>query len=124
MVRPRNPRPRQRGWQRSRSCRRLSHSSRYWTAGFGFSLFAVWWETALAHHIPAHALSRVSAYDWMGSLALLPLGFAIAGPLAVAFGSQTVLAAGSVLAFVMLALALLPRSTRERLSLRIMNDEF
>jgi MFS family permease len=81
--------------------------------GFGFSLFMVWWETALARHIPPHALSRVSAYDWMGSLALLPIGFLIAGPLAAALGGETVLAGGSVLAVAMFALALLPRSTRE-----------
>ena len=50
--------------------------------GFGFSLLMIWWETALARHIPASALSRVSAWDWMGSLALLPVGFLAAGPLA------------------------------------------
>jgi predicted MFS family arabinose efflux permease len=82
-------------------------------AGFGFSLFAIWWETALVRHVPAHALSRVSSYDWMGSLALLPVGFVLAGPLAGAFGARTVLAVGSALGLVMLALALLPRSTRE-----------
>ncbi len=82
-------------------------------AGFGFSLFGVWWETALVRNVPASALSRVSSYDWMGSLALLPLGFALAGPLAAAFGARTVLGIGSALAFAMLALALLPRSTRE-----------
>jgi len=81
-------------------------------AGFGFSLFGVWWETALAANIPAHALSRVSSYDWMGSLALLPLGFAIAGPLAATFGARNVLGAGAVIAFAALVLALLPRSTR------------
>jgi MFS family permease len=81
-------------------------------AGFGFSLLTVWWETALARHIPAHALSRVSAYDWMGSLALLPLGFALAGPLAGVLGSRVVLGAGSVIAFGLLMLALAPRSTR------------
>ena len=43
-------------------------------AGVGLSLFDVWWQTALAQRIPPHALSRVSSYDWMGSLALLPLG--------------------------------------------------
>ena len=43
--------------------------------GFGFSLLMIWWETALARHIPPSALSRVSAWDWMGSLALLPLGY-------------------------------------------------
>lgn len=81
-------------------------------AGVGFSLFEVWWETALVRHIPPHALSRVSAYDWMGSLALLPVGFAVAGPLAAALGARTVLGVGAAAAFVMLALALLPRSTR------------
>jgi hypothetical protein len=81
-------------------------------AGLGFSLFEVWWETALVRHIPPHALSRVSAYDWMGSLALLPVGFAIAGPLAAALGARTVLGVGAAAAFVMLTLALLPRSTR------------
>ena len=60
-------------------------------AGLGFTLFEVWWATALVRHIPPQALSRVSAYDWMGSLALLPLGFAIAGPLAAAVGARTVL---------------------------------
>jgi MFS family permease len=81
-------------------------------AGLGFSLFEVWWETALVRHIPPHALSRVSAYDWMGSLALLPVGFAVAGPLAAALGARTVLGVGAAVAFVMLVLALLPRSTR------------
>jgi hypothetical protein len=81
-------------------------------AGLGFSLFEVWWETALVRHIPPHALSRVSAYDWMGSLALLPVGFAVAGPLAAALGARTVLGVGAAAAFVMLTLALLPRSTR------------
>jgi MFS family permease len=81
--------------------------------GFGFSLFGVWWETALVGHIPPHAISRVSAYDWMGSLALLPIGFVIAGPLASAFGARNVLGVGSVIGFGLLLLALTPRSTRE-----------
>lgn len=82
-------------------------------AGAGFSLFEVWWETALVRHIPAHALSRVSSYDWMGSLALMPLGFALAGPLAAALGPRTVLGVGGAAALAMLTLALIPRSTRE-----------
>ncbi len=81
--------------------------------GFGFSLLMIWWETALAQHIPPHALSRVSAYDWMGSLALMPLGFLLAGPLATALGTRAVLGVGSVLGIVMLLMALAPRSTRE-----------
>jgi MFS family permease len=81
--------------------------------GFGFALLMIWWETALAHHIPPHALSRVSAYDWMGSLALLPIGYALAGPLAAAFGARAVLLAGSVAGALLLLMALVPRSTRE-----------
>jgi MFS family permease len=80
--------------------------------GFGFSLLMVWWETALAQHIPAGALSRVSAWDWMGSLALLPVGYLIAGPLASAFGARVVLGVGSVIGIGLLALGLLPRETR------------
>jgi MFS family permease len=80
--------------------------------GVGFALFEVWWETALAHHIPPHALSRVSSYDWMGSLALMPLGFAIAGPLASALGARVVLGVGGLITFGLLCLALVPRSTR------------
>jgi MFS family permease len=68
--------------------------------GFGFSMFDVSWDTALQERIPAHLLSRVSSYDWMGSLALLPVGFLLAGPLAEAFGAVEVLIVGGLLAFV------------------------
>jgi MFS family permease len=81
--------------------------------GLGFASLMIWWETALAHHVPANALSRVSSYDWMGSLALMPLGFLVAGPLAGAFGAQAVLGVGSAIGLVLLLLALVPRSTRE-----------
>ena len=77
--------------------------------GFGFSLMAIWWETALVRHIPANLLSRVSSYDWMGSLALLPLGYAIAGPLASALGAQHVLLVGSGIGLLMLGATLVPR---------------
>ena len=68
--------------------------------------------TALAERIPPDKLSRVSSYDWMVSLALLPLGYVLAGPLAGALGAVEVLLGGSVLGGVALALGLLPRQTR------------
>jgi hypothetical protein len=80
--------------------------------GAGFALFDVWWVTALAERIPPHALSRVSSYDWMASLGLLPLGYAVMGPLAAHFGAVDVLLAGSALAFVAFVLGLVPRQTR------------
>ncbi len=82
-------------------------------SGFGFSLLMIWWETALVAHIPAGALSRVSAWDWMGSLALLPIGYLAAGPLADAFGASTVLAVGSALGLVLLLAGIVPRSVRQ-----------
>jgi hypothetical protein len=83
------------------------------SVGLTFALFEIWWETALVRHIPADALSRVSSYDWMGSLALLPLGFAIAGPIASAIGARTVLGVGAGVTFVTLLAAMTPRSTRQ-----------
>jgi predicted MFS family arabinose efflux permease len=76
-------------------------------AGLGVALFGIWWETALAERIPPHVLSRVTAYDWMGSLALLPIGYVLAGPLGEALGAVDVLAAGSAIALLTLAAALL-----------------
>ena len=81
-------------------------------AGAGLGLFAVWWETALAQRIPPHLLSRVSAWDWMGSLALTPAGYLLAGPAARWLGGPQVLIGGGALGLVILSLGLLPRSTR------------
>jgi MFS family permease len=78
-------------------------------AGVGLSLFGIWWETALAERVPPHTLSRVSSYDWMGSLALLPVGYLLAGPLGDALGAEPVLAVGSVVATLVLASALAVR---------------
>ena len=92
----------------------LALGAPFWTAaplaiaiGAGWALTRVWWETALALRIPNGALSRVSAFDWIGSLLLLPVGYALAGPLAGALGAQTVIGAGATIAFVIITLALL-----------------
>jgi hypothetical protein len=80
--------------------------------GFGLALLIIWWETALARHIPPNALSRVTAWDWIGAAALLPLGFFITGPLASALGARTVLGFGCAIGLLLLALGLAPRSVR------------
>jgi predicted MFS family arabinose efflux permease len=49
------------------------------------------WETALQQHIPAAKLSRVSAYDWFGSMALTPIGYVLAGVAGAAIGFSTTL---------------------------------
>ncbi len=55
-------------------------------SGIGLAVFGTLWDTTLQQHVPVAALSRVSAYDWLGSVALVPLGYALAGPLASRFG--------------------------------------
>ena len=60
-------------------------------AGIGLSIFDALWETALQQHVPNEVLSRVSAYDWFGSVAFVPLGYILAGPLADAVGTRTTL---------------------------------
>jgi MFS family permease len=75
-------------------------------SGLSGALVGAWWETALARHIPPSALSRVSAWDWMGSIALMPLGYAIVGPLSAAIGVRLVLGVGAGVGAVIAAAAL------------------
>ena len=56
--------------------------------GFGNMLFNTLWETTLQQHVPPAALSRVSAYDWFGSLLCQPIGLALAGVAAAAIGAS------------------------------------
>ena len=67
--------------------------------------------------IPQESLSRVSSYDWFGSLLFNPLGLALAGPIAAAIGtSKTLAIAGCWFIFSSLLLAALP-------SVRAVRDE-
>lgn len=54
-------------------------------------LLEVVWITALQQRVTQTALARVSAYDSVGSFVFMPLGFALAGPAADAFGIRAVL---------------------------------
>ncbi|MEV8308320.1 MFS transporter [Streptomyces flavidovirens] len=49
-------------------------------SGIAIEVFGVSWMTALHQEIPEEKFSRVSAYDWFGSVAMLPLATAVAGP--------------------------------------------
>jgi predicted MFS family arabinose efflux permease len=57
----------------------------------GLVLAITVWESTLQRHVEPAALSRVSSYDWFGSLAFLPLGLAIWGPIADAIGYDSAL---------------------------------
>jgi MFS family permease len=89
-------------------------------AGLTIGFFSAVWSTTMQQHIPSDTLSRVSAYDWMGSFAFLPLGFVLAGPVSHAIGIRTTLLAGAVWTVVSACLVLLVRDIRE---LRRRDDE-
>jgi len=59
--------------------------------GIGMGFFGAVWQTTLQQRVPEEALSRVSAWDWMGSFAFLPLGLILAGPVSQAIGISTTL---------------------------------
>ena len=55
------------------------------------------WETAVQHSVPAPVLARVTAYDWLLSLAAQPLGYAVAPLLATAWSPTIPLLIAAVL---------------------------
>jgi hypothetical protein len=59
--------------------------------------------------VPPSELSRVSSWDYLGSLVLLPLGQGLAGPLAAQIGiSTTLYGAGGLLLVLTLAVLAVP----------------
>jgi MFS family permease len=54
------------------------------------------WATAKQRHVPPELLGRVSSLDWLISIGLLPLSFALTGPVSGAIGAQTTLIAAGV----------------------------
>src|SRR5919199_1384867 len=84
-------------------------------AGVAVSLFFTLWDTSIQEQVPAHAVSRVSSYDFAVSLGLMPLGMALAGPLAGALGLHATLRAMSALGIlVALAWLAVPSGRRVR----------
>ena len=80
--------------------------------GFGNMLFNTLWETTLQQHIPAASLSRVSAYDWFGSLLCEPVGVALAGVVAAGIGMSRTLWIAAAVDLVSIAALLAAPSVR------------
>jgi hypothetical protein len=64
--------------------------------GVGIELFAVLSDTTMQQQIPEQKLSRVYSYDMLGSIALVPVGLAVVGPIADAFGTEATLAGSAI----------------------------
>ncbi|MEV5879528.1 MFS transporter [Streptomyces sp. NPDC052101] len=81
-------------------------------AGTTVEVFGVSWMTMLHQEIPEEKLSRVSAYDWFGSVSLMPLATALAGPAESAFGRAAALWGCAGLVVLVTALVLLVPDVR------------
>ncbi len=66
-------------------------------SGVGLEVFAVCWDTTMQQQIPERMLSRLYAYDALGSICLVPVGLAVIGPVADAIGTETTLYAAALL---------------------------
>ncbi|MFE9933147.1 MFS transporter [Streptomyces sp. NPDC005533] len=76
-------------------------------SGAAIEVFGVSWMTTMHQEIPEEKFSRVSAYDWFGSVSMLPLATALAGPAETAFGRTEALWGCASLVVLATALVLL-----------------
>ena len=67
-------------------------------SGLAFTVGNVIWVTMIHRYVPTQLLARVSALDWMVSIGLTPISFAIAGPIAAAIGVEATMIGAGVLA--------------------------
>jgi hypothetical protein len=63
--------------------------------GAGWAFWSVMWQTSVQTHVPPAILNRVTAYEVFGSDGSLPIGQALAGPVAGLIGGERVLAASA-----------------------------
>lgn len=84
-------------------------------AGLFVTVFSVQWSTTMQREIPSDVLSRVSAYDWFGSLVLLPVGMALVGPLSSVIGvTMTLVGSGALMIVLILLVLMVPSVVRLR----------
>ncbi len=82
-------------------------------AGAGIAAAAVLWETTLQLGVPRASLARVSSIDWLASLGLRPLAYALAGPAAAWVGAKTaLLVVAGIQVMALSAIAIAPALSR------------
>jgi MFS family permease len=79
----------------------------------GMGFFSAVWQTTLQQHVREEMLSRVSAWDWLGSLAFLPLGLILSGPVSELIGISTTLWCSVAFALVSTGVVLLVPGVRD-----------
>lgn len=77
--------------------------------GIGASAGGIIWVTLMQRHVPGELLGRVTSLDWLISTSLLPISYALTGPVAAEVGArETLVGAGVVGVAVTLVFLLLP----------------
>ncbi|MEU5089390.1 MFS transporter [Streptomyces sp. NPDC021356] len=69
-------------------------------AGAGQAFWGVMWATSVQTQVPSDVLNRIHAYDVAGSLAMMPVGQALAGPSASLLGAGHVLLVSAAMSLV------------------------
>ena len=90
----------------------------YFIAGFSVGPWEAFWATQVQREVPAEYQGRVFAIDYMGSLGLMPLGMALAGPLVNIFGERELLIGVAAFHLFICAVVLLVPGVKEMKSSR------
>jgi MFS family permease len=64
------------------------------------------WETTLGREIPEHALARVTSLDYFVTAGMMPLGYAVVGPVSALAGTKPTMVAAGVAVMALCAAAL------------------
>ena len=90
----------------------------YFAAGFSVGPWEAFWSTQVQREVPAEYQGRVFSIDYMGSLCLMPLGMALAGPIVIVFGERELLIVVAVFHLFICAVVLLVPGVKEMKSSR------
>jgi MFS family permease len=90
----------------------------YFIAGFSVGPWEAFWNTQVQREVPAEYQARVFSIDFMGTVGLLPLGMALAGPMANLFGERELLIGVAIFHLLICAAVLLVPGVREMKSTR------
>lgn len=78
-----------------------------------FELGSIIWVTMLQQLVPRDLLGRVSSLDWLVSIGLVPVSFALTGPVAGLMGPEATLVVGGVLGAILMGGLLVAPGVRD-----------
>jgi MFS family permease len=85
----------------------------YFLAGFSVGPWEAFWNTQVQREVPAEFQARVFSIDYMGTVGLLPLGMALAGPMADLFGERPLLIGVAIFHLLICAVVLFVPGVRQ-----------